>query len=493
MSAQAFEGLEPTALTWLLRPSDALSEETSTEKGCTGEIVEPAWLTERRQQAQARFSEVGAPSRRDDAWKYVDLRTLQQTSFTPARALSVENEARAFDQLTSAGHLLPEAAPLRLAFVNGAFCPRLSSSQADIDEAAPGLVLTTLQAFLRAPEQWPDAINKDLPQSFLAGVSQEDDAFALLNAIHSRDAALVILPEGVTLARPLQLLFSQSGSAEHPQLSAQRAFVSMGARSQATILVQTVGEDATPYWANTGLDCLCAEESRLNLVIAQVDGENGAGFLATRARLDQKAHLSLTCATFGGHIARHALTVRLTGENAHLALHGLNTLRGQTQSHQRAVVIHETPNASSAQTFKGILDEQSRADFDGIIVVSRDAVGTDATQLNKNLLLSEEAVAYARPQLRIDADDVKCAHGATVGQLEPDELFYLTSRGLPSAVAQCLLTFGFAEDIAQSVADPAIRQYLERLILRNLDHQNSPLSCFTECEICPASQSAHGC
>lgn len=490
MSAPAFESLDPTALTWLFRALAPGAPDEAFADALPPLVPEPDWLSALRAQAQARFGSVGMPSRRNEAWRYVDLRALLQTPFEPAPAPHTLDAAHLDDLL--APHRLDDAEPLRLTFVNGQFFPGASSSPDALAET-PGLTLTTLHAVLRDPQALAPEMLAHLQASLFADLGLEDDAFALLNALQGRDAAIVMLADDVALARPVQVLFAQSGSPDQPQLACQRAVLVLGARAQATVSLQFVGDDATPYWANSALHCVCDENSRLDLVLSQADGANGAGFLATRATLAKNSHLALTTTTFSGQLVRHAFTARLQGEGAHLELNGLNALRGETRAHQRAVIVHQAPNARSVQTFKCILDGQSRADFDGVIVVGRHAIGTDATQLNKNLLLSDNAQALTRPQLRIDADDVKCAHGATVAQLEPDELFYLASRGLPPHVAQCLLTFGFAEDIAQSVAHPAIRQYLERQILRTLDHQNSPLSCFAECDICPASRTPQGC
>jgi Fe-S cluster assembly protein SufD len=251
--------------------------------------------------------------------------------------------------------------------------------------------------------------------------------------------------------------------------------------AQADLFLQSAGDSGHDYLSNTVVELIARPNARLGYTALQSEGVHGFGFMATQAFLAENSQVDLTTVTLAGKPVRHAVSVFLQGEEAACRLNGLNVLSNTARAYAHTEIHHQVPRCRSEQVYKNILDGDAQAEFDGIIQVYPHAQQTDARQLNKNLLLSNDAVAYTRPQLKIDADDVKCAHGATVGQLEPEELFYLQSRGLSAEVAQCLLTFGFAEDLIQNIGQAPVRAYLEQRVLEALGQSNSPLNCFTSC------------
>lgn len=429
---------------------------------------EPDWLTGFRRKAMARYDQLGFPSRKLEAWRYIDLRPVVTTAFSPYAA------PRAMEAFELSSHYLPEAQSTRLVFMNGCFSPEHSSTGSLPQE----VIVTDL---LTAAHEHEALLRRYLGQ----GLAEESDAFSALNAAGFSNGPFVYVPDNTRLEQPIQVLLFSTGSTDGPRSSAVRGVFAAGNQAKLTLFVQSLGFSDRVYLGNNGLELFAGEGAKINHTFLQSEGSGGMGFTSTRAHLAAHSRVSMTLAAMSGDVCRHNVFVSYTGEEAHCDLNGLNVLRGNTQVYNHTEIHHTLPNCTSRQVFKGILDGRTRSEFDGVIVVHRDAQQTDSVQLNKNLLLSEDARVFTRPQLRIDADDVKCAHGATVGQLDPDELFYLASRGISQEVAECILTFGFAEDVVQNIPLPGIRAYLDQLILTNLGQTHSPVTCFATCEECP--------
>jgi Fe-S cluster assembly protein SufD len=198
------------------------------------------------------------------------------------------------------------------------------------------------------------------------------------------------------------------------------------------------------------------------------EGPSGWSLSSARATLQTQAKLIMNTMSMGGQTVRNSIRTLLQGEGAECHLNGLDVLKDSTEVYHHTVMEHWVPNCVSDQYYKGILDNTAKSEFNGLVFVAKGADGTDSQQLNKNLMLSEEARVWTRPQLQINADDVKCAHGATVGQLEEDQLFYFASRGLDRELAQALLTFGFAEEMILRITSPLIQKALTARVLQML-------------------------
>jgi len=229
-----------------------------------------------------------------------------------------------------------------------------------------------------------------------------------------------------------------------------------------------VGLSDGAYFNNSVQEFVVDEAGQAECTIILDEAAQGWHLTATRSQLQAKAKLNLNTVTLGGQTSRHTINTLLKGEQAEANLNGLDVLCDKTEIYHHTVTEHWVPDCVSNQFYKGILDDETKSEFNGMVFVAQGANGTDSQQLNKNLLLSENARVWTRPQLQINADDVKCAHGATVGQLEKDQLFYLASRGLDRELAQGLLTYGFAEDIIQKIAASSVRRYLDGRVLNNL-------------------------
>jgi Fe-S cluster assembly protein SufD len=410
----------------------------------------PQWLNELRQKAFERFETLGLPTKRQEAWKYVDLKPVLNTTYQPfpadaAQAVSAEQAARYF----LASH------PIRLVFVNGHFAPALSALEA----VPPSVRIQPLEtALTEATVQ----VQPLLAQS----LATETDAFAALNTALFESGAFLSIPDGVTLDRPVQLLFLTAGrpaGAAYP-----RTLISLGRGAKASVLAEFVGVTDSATLNSPVFELVVGQDAELEMTTIQNESRQGFHLATSHIALEANARVRFFCTAFGGQVARHNIQARLLGEGADCQLNGLSVLNQSVQVYRHVQVDHLVPNCTSTQLFKGILNDATRSEFDGTIVVHRDAAGTDAQQLNRSLILSDDARVFTRPQLRIDNDDVKCAHGATVGQLEEEELFYLLSRGLNQATAQALLTYGFAEEVIQRIDSEEVRQYLDQLVQDHL-------------------------
>ncbi len=412
----------------------------------------PDWLQDLRLRALSRFDALGFPTRRLEAWKYINIRPLLSQSFHPHADVATVSLDDLRPHCLSHG----EEDAIRLVFVNGRYSGSLSS-QSDL---ADGLVVGSLKT---AFETHPDLLQEHLSPE----LAQEPDAFAALNTALFEDGAFVYLPDQAEIKSLVQILFVTTPNSEPRAASLRNLFV-IGSQAKVTCAVEYLGLGDAPYFNNSVQEFVMAEGAQAECTVIFNESAQGWHLSAARGTLQAGSRLNLNTVTLGGRTARHTISGLLKGEHAELNLNGLDVLCDQTEMYHHTVTEHWVPDCVSNQYYKGILDDESKSEFNGMVFVAEGANGTDSRQLNKNLLLSENARVWTRPQLQINADDVKCAHGATVGQLEKEQLFYLASRGLDRELAQGLLTYGFAEEIIQRIASPQVRRYLDAQVLNNL-------------------------
>ena len=416
-----------------------------------GAFAGPSWLRELRREAIARFAAHGLPTSRDEEWKY--------TSVAPITAAGLDAAADGGGDEPEEEALTPEVlsgAWPRLVFVDGRYSPKLSA----IPPLPRGARIESMGEALITD---PDMLHPPL----LDGGAGED-SFAALNTAFWRDGALLWIPAGAVMAEPVHLLFVTTGATrriEHP-----RSLVVLGAGSRATLIEShaALGGDA-PGLTNGTVDIDLGEGAVLHRYTVQ--RASGGGFEIDRTRVRQARGSGFhSCAvTFDGRLVRNETEVRLGGETASCALDGLFVIGGRQHVDTRTVVDHAVPRATSRQLYKGILDGHARGVFNGRVIVRPGAVGTDAHQTNKNLLLSDEVEVDSKPQLEIFADDVKCSHGAADGQVAEDGIFYLRSRGLDETRARALLTVGFANEVLGRIDIEPLRARLEAFLASRLD------------------------
>ncbi|MFN7930349.1 MAG: Fe-S cluster assembly protein SufD [Blastocatellia bacterium] len=407
----------------------------------------PAWLKQLRAAAIAQFERFGFPTTRNEEWKYTNVAPLLKHEF---RVATTTPTAVNIDCFT-----YPEARQSQLVFVNGVFAPALSNVA-----ALPAGVTVV---------NFADADQKRLSQSLATQLDYQHDAFTALNTAFANDGAFVFIPRGKAVAAPIHLLFltTEANVISHPCL-----VVVAEEGSIATLIESYVAlSDEAVYCTNAVAEIIVQPHAHLTHYRLQQESMNAFHIATTQVQQASQSVYASYAISLGSDIARHTLNVKLDGEHVESTIDGLYVVTGKQHADNHTTIDHAQPHSHSHQLYKGILDEKGRAVFNGKVLVREGALLTDARQLNKNLLLSANAHIDTKPQLEIYADDVKCAHGATVGQLEEDELFYLRSRGLTPETARALLTYGFAEDVISKIKVDSVRKQLDETVLTRL-HQN---------------------
>lgn len=438
---------------------------------------EAGFLRERRADAYARFRRAGLPTRRQEGWRFDDLDDL---SAGPALRRATAADAADIAAVEAALPPSPGADALRLVFVNGVFQPALScrDNASPAPEYGAGVTVAPLsEVLVRHPEPletWLDRLPGLDPHPFVA-----------LNGAFWRDGVAMILPPGVMLERPLHLVHVGYGAG---LVSFPRTLLVLGRGARASVVEEYLqldgigGEDqaADPDGNRDGnrngdagravsLCCPLTEidldrDSALAYYRLQRGGPRAFNLGGLRLRLGRDARADGHCVSAGGRANRVDIAATLNGPGADCGLRGLSLVEDGELSDFHVHVRHAEPHGSSRQVFRGVLDGRSRVVFDGLIDVAEGAQKTDASQNNRNLLLGKRALAHSIPRLEILADDVQCAHGSTVGFLDPDALFYLRSRGIAAPEARAMLVYAFANEQIEPVGLQPLRERLTAML-----------------------------
>jgi Fe-S cluster assembly protein SufD len=418
----------------------------------------PSRLTELRQAGIASFASLGFPTPGHEDWKYTNVEPVVSRPFG-----LVNGEARSLSSALDLSDFFVEENAPRLVFVNGVYAPALSSLQ-DLAGAAR---LMTLRDLFRSPDT-----------TLLSQIGQHANyrrkAFVALNTAFMDDGAVVVIAPGCRLSRPIYLVYA-SGAGEHPVVSYPRTLILLGAGSEASVVESYAGVNGGTYLSNAVTELIGESDAIVHHYRLQREGAAGFHLGTLAARLGRGCHLTAHAISLSGALVRNDVHVSLDGEGAECVLNGLYLGAGKQHVDNFTEIEHVKPRATSLELYKGILDGASHGVFNGKIVVHKDAQKSDARQTNRNLLLSAEAAVNTKPQLEIYADDVKCSHGSTIGQLDPDALFYLRSRGLGPDAARSLLSFAFASDIVRRIRiEPLRRQLDDYLAATFRDNRVSP-------------------
>jgi Fe-S cluster assembly protein SufD len=414
----------------------------------SGAGFEPAWLRERRRSAIASFQELGFPTSRDEEWRHTNVEPLLAVDFGRANG---GGQTLQVEELFASSFTDP--AYNRLVFINGAYSPTLSS-------------LRGIAASVRV-ESLAAALKNDDPvlEAHLSQYARDhEQAFTALNTAFAADGALIHVPKGVVIEEPIYLVYASVGDTK-PFLSQPRNLVLLDSSSQTRIVESFIGAGEQVYFNNVVTEIVGGEGATIDYYRLQREGKNGFHIGALEARLHAHCNLTAHAITLSGALVRNDVHVVLAGEGAECFLSGLYLLEGKQHVDNHTEIEHVQPRATSFELYKGILGGAAHAVFNGKILVHKDAQKTNARQTNKNLLLSEDAVVNTKPQLEIHADDVKCSHGSTIGQLDRDALFYLRSRGLDLSDAQSLLSYAFASDVVGRIKIGPMRARLDDYLL----------------------------
>ncbi len=420
-----------------------------------GALESPSWLVPVRRTAISRFAERGFPTTRDEDWRYTNLAALAATPFRPAGdTVAAGLPAEALERLGLGGTDWP-----RLVFLDGWYSAKHSSMR---PLPGGGRVGSLAEAMITDGE---------LVERHLARHAAWDaNVFAALNTAFVQDGAFVYLAPEARGEVPIELLFVASS----PGVLAQpRNMIVAGPHSRVTVVERYVGLTDEAYFTNVVTEIVAGPGSAIDHYALQEQGADAFHVATIHATLERDSAFSTCGASFGGRLGRTTLTLKFGGEGARGALSGLYVVGGHQHVDNHVTVDHAVPHCASQQLYKGVLDGHARAVFNGRIIVRPHAQKTDANQTNKHLLLSDGVEVDSKPQLEIFADDVKCTHGAAEGQLAPEALFYLKSRGLGEETARALLTYGFAREVVERVAVEPIQAYLDRTLMARLHRRRA--------------------
>ncbi len=416
---------------------------------------EPVWLGQLREDGWARFSARGFPTTRDEDWRFTNLAAFTKKIFRRA----------AKDEIpVSAAQIAPyrvDGAACRLVFVNGHFAPELS----DLGSLPEGLLVCSLKRAIDCGREGcaPEGIEQHLGR--YAEMSR--DAFTALNTALWEDGAYLRIRSGIVLEQPIHLLYASAGAgaeiATHP-----RTLIIAEDESQASIIEDYVSLGSEAAFSNAVTELAAGRNTVISHFL--VERENAASFNVSTLRIEQSrsAQVDSHSILLGGGLVRNNVHPVLNGEGAECLINGLFVGAGSQHMDNYMLVEHAQPHCNSRQFYNGILADHARGVFHGRIVVAKDAQKTDAKQTNRNLLLGDNARVDTKPQLEIYADDVKCTHGATIGQIDENQLFYLRSRGFALADARNLLLYAFAAECLDRMRNSAARDFAEKLIRERL-------------------------
>ena len=407
------------------------------------------WVAQARRKALDRFCERGFPTPRDEDWKYTNVRPIERRAFRFEPAAGEEAGGAAPQE-----RLTGLASAVRLVFVNGRLAAARRESRGSDGsgvELPEGVLAESLAHVL---ESDPGRV-----EPHLAEVA-DGNAFTALNRAFLGDGAVITIPPGVRLPLPVELVFIARGArdvASHPVV-----LIVAGESARATVVEHHLGDGAGAKLANPFTRIVVGEGAVIehHLLLEEDDATWHTGNID--ARVASGGRLGSNAVQLGGRLVRYGVDISLDGPGAEVTLNGLYVARGRQHVDFHTRVDHRKPGGRSEQVYKGLLDGRGRGVFNGRVLVHRDAQHSDASQSNHNLLLSPDAEIDTKPQLEIFADDVKCSHGATVGQLDERAIHYVRARGLGEEAARALLTFGFAEDVLARMGEPAIRRHVER-------------------------------
>jgi Fe-S cluster assembly protein SufD len=415
---------------------------------------QPSWVREARERGIAQFERLGFPTTRLEDWKFTSVAPITERRFSLAGGVERMSPA------TVSSFALPSLATIAVC-VNGRFAPRLSS----LNGLPEGVRVLGLEQTLASE---PELVESHLTK--IAGLAAiEQHAFAALNTAFLQDGIVIMVPPRLVVETPIQVLFFSAPANGSPAVSHPRLLIVAGESSQVRIVERYAGTGG-PSFSNAVTEVALAPNAVVDHYKLQEEAADAFHIGVMHLRADRHSNFSSHSLAFGGALVRNDVVAVLDGEGIDCTLNGLYLARGRQLIDNHTTIDHAKPHCGSHEIYKGILGEQARAVFNGKIVVRPDAQKTDAKQTNKALLLSDDAQINTKPQLEIFANDVKCTHGAAIGQLDEDAMFYLRSRGLGFSEARGMLIHAFAGDILSRIKIAPLREHLQGALSERLPH-----------------------
>jgi Fe-S cluster assembly protein SufD len=413
---------------------------------------QPQWLLPIRKAGLARFNEIGIPTTAHEDWRFTNTAPIAKLPFNPAFDA---NDSVSTEQLKD--FAFAQQSGSRLVFVNGQFSAKLSS----VKNLPAGVKAGSLAGALASDAAF---LEKHLGKY----AASADNGFSALNQAFFLDGGFVHVPAGKNVEEPIQFIYvstaKQSGATIHP-----RNLVIAEANSSVTILESYVALGGSGYFTNAVTELFAGDNAHLEFVKFQDEAADAYHMAAFHGEFGRSSHVNVHSFALGAKLSRNNIRTKLAGEGLECVLNGLYLTRNEQLADHHMIVEHAQPHCASHEYFNGILDDKSRGVFHGRILVQPIAQKTDAKQTNKNLLLSDDAGADTKPQLEIYADDVKCTHGATIGQLNDESIFYLRSRGIAPETARRMLIHAFAGEIIERIQHEPAREELDKLVWERLE------------------------
>lgn len=423
-----------------------LKQFQSFENTLNGEKELP--LHQIRKDAIEKFSALSFPSLKDEEWKYTNINPLLNKKFKPADSIPD------VDPQFINKYLFDKKEFITLVFTNGCFSKEFS----EIDQLPKGLVIETISDAIK---KYPDVVLNYFSKS----VSSEKNIFTALNTAFADHGTFVFVEENAIIEKPIQILYVTK--ADDIFISPRNLFV-VSKNAQVKIIETYTGFGDKTYFTNQVTEFIVNENAVVEHVRIQDEQLQAFHISSLAVGLERSSNFSSYNINFGGSFVRNNVNAKFNGGFAECKLNGLYVTEGSQFVDNHTSIDHTKPNCLSNELYKGILNDSSRGVFNGKVFVRQDAQKTNAYQQNKNILLSTDALVNTKPQLEIFADDVKCSHGATVGQLDKDQLFYLKARGIQEKEAKAILIYAFASDVVHSISMLQVRDHLEALLAKKL-------------------------
>ena len=409
------------------------------------------WFSKQRQSAFDIFQESGFPNTRVEDWKYTDVRPIAKNTFSNITESNVASDNNEIDEI-----LIKDLDCVNLVFINGAYSEKYS----DIKNISSKIVIKSMA----------DALINDeslLKKHLTKHINQELNSFTALNTAFIQDGAYINISANTNIDKPINITYISRDS-NHPFATHPRNLIVMGENSNATVIENYVGSGKVNYFTNSVTETVLLQGAVLKHYKIQQEGSSAFHIASLNTSQSKDSRFESHLVSIGGALVRNNINASLNEEGAEIIMNGLYMTEDVQHVDNHTRVDHLKPHTQSHQNYRGVLNGKSRGVFNGKVVVHPQAQKIEAYQNNANLLLSDDAEIDTKPELEIYADDVKCTHGATVGQLDDDMLFYLRSRAVDEKTARSLLTYAFADEVISEINIKEIQNKLERLIIGRL-------------------------
>ena len=407
-------------------------------------------LHDLRTSAIKNFELQGFPTKKDEAWKYTSLNSIVKNDFS----VFPKNETQ-IDFSEVRKYFLHEIDTYKVVFIDGIFSSFLSSTTHD------GIDVCLMSSALTKPKY------KEIIDQYFNKIANQDESLTSLNTAFANEGAYINIPKNKIADKPIEIMYFSTGS-EAALLVQPRNLVIVSENAQVQIIERHQSLNSNPVLTNSVTEIFAAERALVDYYKIQNDDTEAS--LIDNTYIAQKGHTNVSVHTFsfGGNITRNNLNFYHQGERIDSTLKGITLIGGKQLVDHHTLVQHATPNCESHQNYKGIFADKSTGVFNGKIYVEREAQKTDAFQQNNNILIGDKSTINAKPQLEIFADDVKCSHGCTIGQLDENAMFYMQSRGIPKKEAKALLMYAFSNDVIESIKIPELKNRITKIIATKL-------------------------